>query len=664
MRWRAAGLVSLCVALRWEADPQPPAIIKTETRVVVVDVVVTDKKGAYVHDLTAKNFHVLEDNKEQAIQSATLESVAPTTAAARTDYIVLVFDYSSMDSGDQIRARQAAAGFIDANLGSNRRMAVANLDAGLRIAQSFTDHAGRLKEAVNGSKAADISANSSNNALIGTSASADLGTRAKFQALNRLASDLSAVPGRKTVVLLTAGVTVRSDQKGILTEAIEACNRANVAVYPVDVRDASVPSGFSADTPETGRGRGPTALATPMPRITGVAASPSARPGPSGDADAETTADPTGANQQVLFALATGTGGFVIRNAAELPSGLQKIGQEQEEYYLLSYTPPSSPQNAPPGSKVGTCHALKVKVDRSGTTLRARSSYCNGKPEELVSGTAAQQDLEKRAGAAQGGSIAASMRLPFFYTGPNQASVHVVLEFPPDSVKFEKQKQSLHADVNILGIAATEAGETASRFSDTLTLDFDQTGQKWKEKPIHYEQEVKLAPGQYTFTVVFSAGGENFGKLAQPLTVEPYQSGQFTLSGIALGKEVRKAAAPSALSLFEDRPSLIIGGSELIPTAAAAFNKSESAYCYFEVYPAADPSAASTAQVRILNTRTNQAAWDSGVGKLDIPAGKSSIPAGLNLPLASLAAGFYDLEVTANDGSGHAVRRTASFEIK
>jgi len=654
MRWRVAALVSLCVALCiGEVSAQAPPVIKSETKLVVVDVVVTDKKGAYVHDLTAKNFHVLEDNREQAIQSATLESVTQTAAAPRTDYIVLVFDYSSMDSGDQIRARQAAAGFIDANLSPNRRMAVANLDAGLRIAQSFTGNAGRLKEAVGGSKAADISAN---NALVGTSASADLGTRAKFQALNRLASDLSAVPGRKTVVLLTAGVTVRSDQKGILTEAIEACNRADVAVYPVDVRDASVPSGFSADTPETGRGRGPTAMATPMPRIAGATATPSARPGPSGDTDTETTADPTGVSQQVLFALATGTGGFVIRNATELPSGLQKIGQEQEEYYLLSYSPPNS--------KEGSCHALKVKVDRSGMTLRARSSYCNGKPEESISGNATQQDLEKRAGAAQAGTVGVSMRLPFFYTGPSQASVHVVLELPPDAIKFEKQKQNLHADVSILGIASTAGGETASRFSDTLTLNFDEADQRWKGKPIHYEQEFKIAPGQYTFTVVFSAGGESFGKLAQPLAVEPYQPGQFTISGIALGKEVRKAAAPSAASLFEDRPSLSIGGAELIPTGLAAFNRSEQAFCYFEVYPPADPSPASTVQLRLLNTKTNDAAWDSGAGKLDIPAGKSLMPVGLNVPIASLTAGSYDLEVTANDGSGHAVRRTASFEIK
>ena len=122
-------------------------VIKSETKVVIVDVVATDKKGAYVHDLTAKDFKVWEDNKEQTIESFALEAAAKSAAAPQTDYIVLLFDYGGMDASDQIRARQAAAGFIDANVGPNRRMAVANIDAGLRIAQSFTDNAGRLKEA-------------------------------------------------------------------------------------------------------------------------------------------------------------------------------------------------------------------------------------------------------------------------------------------------------------------------------------------------------------------------------------------------------------------------------------------------------------------------------------------------------------------------------------
>ena len=51
------------------ADQQITAVIKKETKLVLVDAVVTDKKGNYVHDLTQNNFKVYEDNKEQPISS-------------------------------------------------------------------------------------------------------------------------------------------------------------------------------------------------------------------------------------------------------------------------------------------------------------------------------------------------------------------------------------------------------------------------------------------------------------------------------------------------------------------------------------------------------------------------------------------------------------------
>ena len=43
--------------------------IKKESRLVLVDTVVTDKKGNYIHDLTQDDFQVYEDNKEQTISS-------------------------------------------------------------------------------------------------------------------------------------------------------------------------------------------------------------------------------------------------------------------------------------------------------------------------------------------------------------------------------------------------------------------------------------------------------------------------------------------------------------------------------------------------------------------------------------------------------------------
>src|SRR5271154_2265870 len=84
-------------------------------------------------------------------------------------------------------------------------------------------------------------------------------------------------------------------------------------------------------------------------------------------------------NQQVLYQLADGTGGFVILNTNDLLAGLQKIAKDQSQYYTLGY-PPS-------GAAEGSCHTLKVKVERGGTVVRSRSGYCKVKPQDSLAGS-------------------------------------------------------------------------------------------------------------------------------------------------------------------------------------------------------------------------------------------------------------------------------------
>jgi hypothetical protein len=55
-------------------------------------------------------------------------------------------------------------------------------------------------------------------------------------ALRSLAKGLTDVPGRKMVVFLTEGFPVNDELRSEMTATIDACNKANVSVYPVDVR--------------------------------------------------------------------------------------------------------------------------------------------------------------------------------------------------------------------------------------------------------------------------------------------------------------------------------------------------------------------------------------------------------------------------------------------
>src|SRR5271155_5815394 len=97
------------------ADPNN--VIRVETNVVLVDAVVTDKKGNYIRDLKQKDFRVWEDNKEQTVTSFTFEADAASPANDRKHYLVLFFDNSSSSPQDQIHARAAAIKFVDTNAG-------------------------------------------------------------------------------------------------------------------------------------------------------------------------------------------------------------------------------------------------------------------------------------------------------------------------------------------------------------------------------------------------------------------------------------------------------------------------------------------------------------------------------------------------------------------
>ena len=90
----------------------------------------------------------------------------------------------------------------------------------------------------------------------------------------------------------------------------------------------------------------------------------------------------------------------------------------------------------------------------------------------------------------------------------------------------------------------------------------------FQEHPYHYENQFDIASGQYDLKVVFGASNDSFGKLELPLAVEPYDSKQFGLSGIALSKEFFKAGdAGSALDveLISDRKPLIAQGMQIVP---------------------------------------------------------------------------------------------------
>jgi VWFA-related protein len=755
------------------ANPNEPTI-KVETRVVLVDAVVTDKKGNYIRDLGANDFKVWEDGKEQPVTSFTREDANPDPANPHKHYLVLFFDNSTMEFGDQAKAREAAAKFVDSNSGPDHLIAVVEFGGTLRITQNFTTDSERLKKVVAGIKFSTVSPNSPSPDLASTSLpqsstpslgppafgglEADFGARSVFLALRNVAKGLAGVPGRKTLVMLSAGFPMTLELESELNATIDACNKANVAVYPIDVRGlvAPVPTPMSPGASLKSRPdvitphvvaaslayRG--SMTSSLLHLASFAAEPAEPPqhagggggggggaggghggggggapggggagggggkgGSGGSAGGGGKGGSTGGgstggggargggggapviptnytplnppqqlipqipnvsnNQQFLYQLAEGTGGFVIVNTNDLLGGMERIAKDQSEYYLLGYRPPDSAD--------GSCHSLKVKVNRSGTQIRFRSGYCKVRPQDLLAGSTTEKDLESRASGELKGNVTASLQTPYFYTAPNVARVDLAMEIPAKPLHFEKVKGKQHAEVNILGIAYRTDGGVAARFSDTVNLDFDgkKEVEQFQTSPMRYEKQFDIAAGTYKLRIAFSSGNDVFGKLDSPLAVLPYDGKKIAVSAVVLSNNLARVSDLNAAydsELLEDNKPLVIRGMQIFPSATNHFKKTDAAAAYIEVYDPlllGDKPPQIGLEYRIVNVKTGEQKLDVGYTdtKDSIKPGNPSVPVGLKLPLDTLTPGSYRVDLRAQDSVGNGTEfRSVEFEVE
>jgi hypothetical protein len=274
------------------------------------------------------------------------------------------------------------------------------------------------------------------------------------------------------------------------------------------------------------------------------------------------------------------------------------------------------------------------------------------------------------------GKLGAPLQLPFFYASPNVARVNVAMEIPSKGFNFEKVKGKLHAEMNILGIAYRADNSVGAKFSDTLKFDYENKVQveEFMKKPVHYETQLDVSSGQYNFRVVFSSGGENFGKIEKPLVIEPYDGKQFAVSGMALG-ELHNMEHDSGLDavLIEDKVPLVVhlpGPVEIqeIPAGLYSFKPTDPVGLYVEIYEPGlteeNPPKLMMA-LKITDRKSGEAKITSGTMAVDsyVRKGNPVVPVILKLPVKDLPPGSYHLDVACGDSTGKQLHRAADFEV-
>jgi hypothetical protein len=372
-------------------------------------------------------------------------------------------------------------------------------------------------------------------------------------------------------------------------------------------------------------------------------------------------------NQQVLYALAKGTGGFEIFNSNDFLDGLKKVAKEVDQYYNLGYIPPNQIHD-------GSYHKIKIKVERKGVEVRYRTGYYDTKSPDVLQGTPEGKVLEARIASPQAGEIPVSVSTPYFYVEPGVARVNMAMSVPGSSIDFEKRKGVFHSDVRVLGIAYRSNGTVAARFSDTVKLDYEKKEVKdLSGRSFDYQTTFKIAPGSYTLKLVLSAGGEKFGKYEVPFYVQPFTGSDLSVSGPALGVKfvpISQLAANMDADLLEDRTPLVFKGMELVPSTSCRFPQKSPATVYVEVY---DPALKGEHVPRvgllfdIFERKTNKQAYSSNTMLINdyVQPGNPLVPVGFQLPIEQLQAGDYRVDIKARDELGHVSSvRSADFSIQ
>jgi VWFA-related protein len=357
---RCAVTLLLAASLYGQQSPpgDPALVIRSTTNLVQIHVIAEDAQGRPITNLQRANFQVLDDGKLQPLTFFEIDPAKPSAGASKStpatqdspdiadvdaSYALILLDWINTNYVDRVRAQDHVIKLLK-DFQPRQHTAIYLLSQQPQLLLDFTsDRAALLATAQSlplGFVDDDTVPTSRFDARSGTAPARRLSAEEQIFAFNTKVNDLlrsfdtmadrlALVPGRKSLLWISAGFPMTIDDKVVpgarpaeivffhdIEKTLGKLNRADVAVYAVDPRGLAV----------TGRG---------FP--------------------------------DSLVELATRTGGTAFFNRNDLDTGMRLALQDSQTGYTLGFTVP--PQESP------GFHEIRVRVNRSAIRLRYRESY-------------------------------------------------------------------------------------------------------------------------------------------------------------------------------------------------------------------------------------------------------------------------------------------------
>ena len=696
--------------------PQPqraPTGVSEGVTAVLVDVVVRDRRGQPVRDLTQADFQVLEDGVAQTIGSfkpvfaeaatagpastaaAAAPSAAPAVGSPAPDatgpaVTALVFDRLSPEA--QRRAIKAAQSYLGTEAEAPNYIGIFSVDLALTPYAPFTRSGHVLRQALDrmegrasasfkgsdqreqqdnadrqaaGAARAAASAEASAGAATGSAVGTAAGDAILAQMQSQMVRDFSVMERDQQGYATTDGLfAIINGMRRLPGRKSLVLFSEGIAIPPAVQRlfrgviDAANRANVSIYAIDAAGLRGDSTQADVRNQVnamarrgidTGYAAT--------GKASDEPLTKALEQNEDVLHQdphaglgeLAQDTGGLLLENTNNLRQGFDRLESDLRNYYLIGYTPANDRYD-------GQFRIIDVKVKRPGVTVAARKGYfavrdAGGLPINPWEAPALGA-LEQKPVPNAFPVRAGALLFP---EAERLGLVPVVVDFATAPLTFTAAEdgKTYASDFSVL-VRFTDAQNQVAR---KLSQHYEVKGpidalERAKQGEVIFYREPELQPGVYTMeTVVYDAPTGKATVRFSTVEVPVPNAGKLRMSSLVIVKRVEKVPERDRRA---DNP-LLVGDAVLYPNLGEPVSKSSKELgFYFAAYPVkGGPAAASF--IEVLQNGKAVAQLPMPVAAAD--ANGRAQQAG-RLPLQQFAPGTYELRAVVQQGTEQVYRST------
>jgi VWFA-related protein len=583
-----------------QTETAPDDIIRISTALVQTDVVVTDKNDRVISDLKMDEFKVFENGKRQDLkflefvspdagprvegtinvagQPAEAEIARNLSARELQRVFAFVVDDLTIPFQDIVEVRKLLLGFINNQMREGDMVAILRVVGGRGLLQQFTSDKQLLRRAVaeitsglsnysafnnlpglegNSQQLQPLSPAAGDTGAIGmpglagvpdidnTEEGVTRGLRAliTLETTGEVINSMKALPGRKSLVLISGGLplyentqkqltiagvpttiaeanTYISNVSYLLRQLTDRASRAGVVINTMDIRGLKASRGVSLFTD-------PGNEATSA--LFGGASGGSSFGRAPNMSEFDNLSLDTLSGHLGLETLAAATGGVSVLNTNTFDDGLNRI-LNRSSYYLLAYAPTESFDSK--------FHKVEIKVDRPGVKVYARTGYI-AKADEIAAPPKTKEEAILKAvrSPLARRDIDMSGLLQYRFLPDNRADIDINVLIDANKLSLKQEGDShYHGAFDVVAFLVNTLGKAQGGFSQTVNINLSP--EEYKRAlayGISYAGHAVLGPGQYQLrAVVRDSDSGRLGSMSQFLEVPDLTRKRLTVSSLFL----------------------------------------------------------------------------------------------------------------------------------